>query len=470
MHGTKRVAVLVAALAVAALTACGTTVRVNGAQVDSKVPFLTMLESAWQSGSATDKYAQQAPQPHCWLLREPDSGTLQPKALCGPIRHLRDEGKPGVFDEVVFAPQVVGQSEVTVDPASIEMGATGVEPPAGVELYRPDGLKPVAADQVLPPAAPKAEPGIVARGDDGQIAMAGSPKAGIILVPGHQVSVTRFGPVDRLLAEGEVPFYVPADNQEFLALTITIEPQEYSNRYTDTSATYSIRSAGKTTDLKDFFEIDGGWGNEQADTKTIIVSVPKGQDAELVVGVAGLDQTISVRTGERTSKSAAAHYRDQTEFGVNKQFATQTVKEGTFRFQHGVTFTKAALTAFDSDRGWAPAGQMWLKLYWDNKTSQKTGDQGFMYEDPAFDLAKTMQVNDTEGAAAKIISGIPVSENYSNEPSVLIQLPETAKGIKVSYGPQGTFAADSYGAQDKSVDPKSGSFEFKPLAFDVNFS
>ncbi|WP_152361929.1 hypothetical protein [Microlunatus speluncae] len=470
MHGTSRVAIVAALLAAVALTACGTTVRVNGAQVDSKVPFLTMLESAWLNTSATDKYSQRAAETHCWLLREPDSGTLQPKALCGPIRHLRDDGKPGVFDEVEFTPQLVGDQEVTVDPDSIELGATGVEPPADLELYRPDGAKPVAADQVPQPAAPKAEPGVVARGDDGQIAMAGSPKAGTILAPGHKVSVTRFGPVDRLYAEGEIPFYGPADNEEFRALTITIEPQEFSDRYTDTSATYSIRSEGRTTDLKTFFEIDGGWGNQKADTKTIIVSVPKGKDAELVVGVGGLDQTISVRTGERTSTIAAANYRDKTEFGINKQFATQTVKEGTFRFQHGVTFTKAALTAFDGDKGWAPAGQMWLKLYWDNRTSQKTGDHGFMYEDPTFDLAKTLQITDADGKPAKIISGVPVSENYSNEPSVLVQLPETAKGIKVSYAPQGTFAADEYGAQDKSVDPKSGSFAFEPLTFEVTFS
>jgi hypothetical protein len=470
VHGSRRVLVLIAVLAVAALTACGTTVRVNGAQVDSKVPFLTMLESAWRDGSATDKYAQQAAETHCWLLREPDSGALQPKALCGPIRHLRDEGKPGVFDEVSYAPQVVGKGEVTVDPSSIEMGATGVEPPSGVELYRPDGAKPAAADQVQPPAAPKAEPGVVALGDDGQVAMAGSPKDGVILIPGHKVSVTRFGPVDRLIAEGEIPFYVPADNEEFLALTVTVEPQETSNRYANTSATYSIRAGEKTTDLKNFLEIEGDYGTEKADTKTIIVSVPKGGDAELVVGFDGRDQTISVRSGERTSKNAPGFYLAKSEFGVNKQFATQKATNGKFQYQHGVTFTNAVLSSFDGDKGWAPEGQLWLELHWDNATSQKTGNESFSYEDPTFDAAKTMQV-EADGKAAKIIEGLPVYSNYSGDPYVLIQIPETTKGIKVTYAPQGSFATDAYGSQADSVQPKSGTFGFKkPLVFDVSFS
>lgn len=471
VHGSRRVLVVVAVLALTALTACGTTVRVNGAQVDSKVPFLTLLESAWRDGSATDRFAQQAAQTHCWLLREPDSGTLQPKALCGPIRHLRDDGKPGVFDEVVYAPQVVGDNEVTVDPASIEMGETGVEPPAGVELYRPDGAKPVPADQVQPPAAPKAEPGIVARGDDAQIAMAGSPKEGVIMTPATKVEVTRFGPVDRLKAEGEIPFYVPADNEEFLALTITVSPVEHDILAKNTGAAFSIRAEGKTTDLKSFFELDGGYGTPKSDTKTIIVSVPKGKDAELVVGVDGLDQTISARTGERTSTTASAYYRAKTEFGVNEQFPTQKAKNGTFEFQHGVTFTRAVLSSFDNDEGWAPQGQLWLRLHWDNATAQKAGEDTAAFEEPTFDAARTMQVTDADGKPAKIIGGLPVYQNFSSDPFVLIQIPETAKGVKVTYAPHGSFATDSYGAQQDSVQPKSGTFEFKtPLVFDVSFS
>ncbi len=221
--------------------------------------------------------------------------------------------------------------------------------------------------------------------------------------------------------------------------------------------------------MKGFFELDGGYGTEKADTKTIIVSVPKGKDAELVVGVLGLEQTISVRTGERTSTTAAAYYRDKTEYGVDQQFATETVKKGTFKFQHGVTFTKAGLTAFDTDNGWAPEGQMWLKLFWDNKTSQRTGAQSYGYDDPTFDAARSMRIT-ADGQAAKIISGLPVEDNYSDEPSVLVQIPVTAKNIKVIYEPQGTFAADQIGAQEKSVDPKSGSFAFDPLAFEVDLS
>lgn len=471
MHGSRRVLIVVAVLALTTLTACGTTVRVNGAQVDSKVPFITVLEQAWRDGPATEKYAQPAQQTSCWLLRDPDSGALQPRALCGPIRHLRDLGKPGVFDELEFEPRLVGKDEVAVDPDSIEFGATGVEPPEDFELYHPDGTEPVAPDQVPEPSAPKAEAGLVAQGDDAQIAAAGSPKDGVIRVPGHKVSVTRFGAVPRLPAEGEVPFYVPADNEEFLAVTVTIEPQEYDRGSVDTTAAYAIRSQGKTTDLAPFFELKGDWGTQRADTKTIVVSVPKGQDAELVVGVAGLDQTISMRTGERTSTVAAADYRSRTTFGVNQQFATQKVKEGDFAYQHGVTFTEARVAAFDPSQGWAPAGQMWLYLAWDNKTAQRSGDDDYYFEDPTFDQDKSMQLADGDGKPVKIISGIPVTESsWSSSSAVLAQVPETTKAIKVTYAPSGTFAANSYGAETKDLSPKSGSFAFEPLVFDVDLS
>ncbi|MFC7622758.1 hypothetical protein [Microlunatus sp. GCM10028923] len=467
---TKAAVLIVSALMLSALAACGTSVRVNGAEVDNKVPFLTVIESAWRDGSATDQHAQQASETHCWLLREPDSGTLQPRALCGPIRHLRDQGKPGVFDEVGFQPQAVGNKEVTVDPGSIGMMATGVEVPEGVELYRPDGKKPVPADQVPEPQAPKAEPGIVALGDPAQIVNAGSPKAGVIIAPANQLEVTRFGPVDRLPAEGEVPFYVPAEGEEFLAVTATIEPREHSTLAKGTEAAFSIRAEGKTTDLKGFFELDGGYGTEKADTKTIIVSVPKGKDAELVVGVSGVDQTISVRTGERTSKTAPAYYLPKTEFGVNKQFATQTTSNGSFAFQHGVTFTKAVLTSFDNDNGWAAEGQIWLELHWDNATAQKAGDHTTAFEDPTFDVEKTIQVT-ADGKAGKVIEGLPVYSNYSDAPHVLVQIPEGTKSIKVSYAPQGTFATDDYGSSVSTIQPKSGSFGFtKPLVFDLTLS
>lgn len=471
MHGTRRVVIVGAILALSSLTACGTTVRVNGAEVDSKVAFLSVLEQAWRDGPAKDKHAQLAAKTSCWLLREPDSGAIQPRALCGPIRHLKDQGKPGVFDELEFEPQLVGDGEVTVDPDSIDFEGTGVEPPPELELYHPDGAEPVAPDQVPEPPAPKAEPGIVAVGDDGQIADAPSPKDGTIVAPGRKVEVTRFAAVPTLPGADGIPFYQPADNEEFLALTISIEPEEgYDEGSVDTSATYSVRSEGKTTDLAQFFDVKGSWGSEKADSATIVVSVPKGKDAELVVGVAGLDQTISVRTGERTSTTAVAYYRGETTFGVNKQFATQTAKNGDFRYQHGVTFTQASVSAFDRSKGWAPEGQMWLYLAWDNETSQRTGAKDFHYDDPTFDLAKSMQIA-ADGNAAKIISGIPVADkSYSSNRAVLAQVPAAAKAIKVTYAPQGTFAADSYGGTVEDLKPKSGSFAFEPLSFEVSLS
>lgn len=146
MRRFSRVALVVVVALVPVLAACGTTVRINGATVDSKVPFVSVLEDAWRSGPGQDQYAQLANETGCWLLRDRDSGALEPRALCGPVRHLTDSGKTGVFDEVRYQPQLVGDKEVSVDPGSIEFGETGVAAPSGAELYNPEREQPVAAD------------------------------------------------------------------------------------------------------------------------------------------------------------------------------------------------------------------------------------------------------------------------------------------------------------------------------------
>jgi hypothetical protein len=285
---------------------CATTVRVDGVEVDGKVPFLQALEVAWSDGQANDPYSSRADETGCWLLRAPSDGALEPRALCGPIRHLRDRGKPGVFDEVAFTPKLVGEKDVEVSPDSIRLGETGVEVPGGLELYRPDGLKPVAADKVPEPPSPQAEPAMVAR-ISGELELTGpiKPKNGMILGPGLRVAAKEVGVLQSLPRDSEFPYFVPADGEEFLAIKVAVTDLDYNQGEVETKASYSVAVGSERAAVTLVNSGDSTLSQEM----TIVASVAKGADADLIVTVAGLDQTISFRTGERTSKSADAMYR-----------------------------------------------------------------------------------------------------------------------------------------------------------------
>lgn len=285
------------------------------------------------------------------------------------------------------------------------------------------------------------------------------------------MSITRLGVVPTVTGAGDAPFHVPADNEEFLAATVTIEPQEDRKGSVDVTTAYSLRSEGKTTDLAPYFTGEQeSTSEEQPRTATLVASVPKGKDAEIVVGVAGLDQTLSLRTGKRTSTTAAGLYREKTTIGINKRFANQTIKNGDFEYQLGVTFTEARLSPFHQDKGWAPDGQLWLQLGWGSLAVGGAGEILDPYESPTFDQDKSLQLTDEKGTAIKVISGAPAvgDTSYSADKAALALIPETTETIKVNYAPQGTFAINTTYAS-KSTAPKNGSFAFKhPLVFELD--
>ncbi|GAB3762666.1 hypothetical protein [Microlunatus parietis] len=455
--------VVLAAVLSSLLVACGTTVRVDGAKVDSNVPYLSVLEQAWRDGSASDKYAQLAKETHCWLLRDPSTEALQPRALCGPIRHLSDEGAPGVFDELRFEPKLEGDGQVSVDASTISVGQTGIEPPGGVELYRPDGKAPLAADQVPMPEAPRADRGVVALGDDELLAGGGVPaKNNVIYTPSEDVKVVKFGRVPRLQGGGDAPYYDPAENEEFLAITVEIDRQDGGDETIESSRSYSVRVDGKIKSITE--------NVRDASQATIVASVPIGKDAELIAGVAGLDQTISFRTGERTSKTAAGWYREKSEFDLNKSFDDR-VKVGQFECRHRVTFVGMEISAYDRLEGWAPDGQMWVYLDWVDRLTetepQVTQAGLYQYKDAKIAATGSVAVTVDGRAAGKVVKGEPASEGWNiREGRVLLQVPDSAKEIEITYGPKGTFQARSY--TDPS--PRNGSFSFTPITFGLSLS
>ncbi|GAB3741606.1 hypothetical protein [Microlunatus parietis] len=453
------------------LSACSTPVRINGAEVDSKVPFLSLLEQEWRKERAGEKHASLANETSCWLLREPKTGNLQPRAFCGPIRHLEDAGKPGVFDEMEFEPRLIGDKQVSVDPDDVDPGDTGLEAPEGVELYRPDGRTPVPAEQVPQPQPPAAGSGEIIKYESASFQTGTEPEDAVIKAPGFTFTLNRFGTLDRLGVGGGRRWpLVPADHEEFLAFTVTrLYDPEFNRGRAGTPETYSLRVGEKTTPLEELLGYKKGLFAISEDPVTLVASVPVGAEAELVVGVAGVDQTISLRTGKRTSTTAAAYYRGKTTAGANRQYTPRPATNGDFQLQHSITFTEASVSPFDRDRSWAPKGQMWLYLDWDQRTSQRAGAKANLYR-ADYDPGDSIRLTGPDKKAIEIVEGNPVSKINSDRDGTIVALvPDSITSITVEYAPQGHFqVTSSYTNSDAT--PKEGDFKFEPETFTIDLS
>ncbi|MFC7620900.1 hypothetical protein [Microlunatus sp. GCM10028923] len=367
-----------------------------------------------------------------------------------------------MFDELLFEPRLQGDGQVSVDASTISVGQTGIEPPAGIELYRPDGKEPIQADQVPMPFAPQADRGVVALADDEVLAGGGTPeKNNVIYTPSEDVKVVKFGGVPRLQGGGEAPYYVPAENEEFLALTVEIDRQSGGDEEIESSRSYSVRIDGKINSITD--DLLG------ASRATIVASVAAGKDAELIAGVAGVEQTLSFRTGERTSKTAGGWYRDVTEFDINKGF-DDSVKIGQFECRHRVTFVGAKISAYDRLEGWAPEGQMWVYLNWVDSitdTEPRVTQGGLIQYQSAKIAAGAVGIVVDGRTAGKVVNGEPASDgSYVRDGRVLLQIPDTAKNVEITYSPKGTFRARSY----SDPNPGSGSFSLTSMKFDLTLS
>lgn len=461
-----QIAALPVALATAGLLAgCGNPVRLNGVEVDKEVGFLTVVEQQWRGDErgGADPYASTAKSTSCWLTRDRSSGAVQATAFCGPIRHLTGETPDGVFDRVSFQPEVLGDQQVQVDPATVQLTSVGVPAPDGLELYSPSAGKPADPEDVPTPEAPQAAGGLVTTVEDTQVANATVPTTSLLIAPNLQVSITKTGTIAYVPGGGDqnpAPYYRAAEGEEFVAFTVRrtslgqFDDGYVSSEAIDLSAAYTVRSAASQVSLTGLFADD-----TDGET-TVVASVPAGQDAELIVGVAGHDQTMSVRTGQRTSTAAEAYYRSETRFAIQKQYSSRITK-GDFNLNHGVTFTDATARPFDPSRGWAPAGQMYLTVHCQNVLSHS---DSWEYGTPSFNTKASVTATTAENDKVALLGGFPSADLEGNLGRLTFLVPAHSDGLTIRYQPSGTFAVSSpWGPDD--VSPDRGNFTLRPLSF-----
>ncbi|MEU4607521.1 hypothetical protein AB0F43_31435 [Kribbella sp. NPDC023972] len=455
-------AVLLSA-AVVTLAACSPSLQLDGHEVDSKAPFLKQIEDQWRNdlGQGTSSTGDKA---GCWLARDKDTDEFDRTAFCGPVRHL-ERPDAGVWDAYSFDATVSDKS-VTVD--NIGLKEMGTAFPANRQAYRADGADlPKNADQLAAPKAPPLPAGYVKRlGSENSIELKDRtvPKAGKIIAPNLQVTVTDVGRVDTISGEAD-GIMGPADGEELRAIVLTVEAKRgESSSSLDTPPVFSIQTqkGRKALDLTD--KTFGGTAIT-SEPITIIAGVPNGQDAELVVGVAGIDQTLSLRTGERTSTTAAGYYRSSTTVALNKQFPTTQVTVGSFAVRHGVTFSKADIVPFNPTAGWAKPGKIWLQLTCTNVDYDKAGPNDWRYHRPVINISKSITFTDDKGVKIPYNEkDLPcLQDSYLTERTVSLEIPESTRSVRVNYAPTGSFSAADTG----ELFPKSGTFAFKPMTFTV---
>lgn len=471
----RRIGWGLAALVVAVgLAGCSGEVKLNGEKIDKEVPFLSTIEDGWSATMASDPYSTKAAETHCWLLRSKDGGALEQRALCGPIRHLSSDGD-GIFDAVTFVATGTGDA-VSVDPESVMPAEAGVTPPATAELYRPDGAEPSDAD--LPaPEAPKAGAGMVQKIDSADIDSPQQAAGKGLITPAGTVQITKLGKIEHLTGEGEAPYFDPAAGEEFVAFVMTWKWEQQTTSYwgadsgsVDTTPALSVVNGKKVTNLDTMME--GGdddstgtsSGQQNSGSLAFVVSTPTGEDPQLQVGVAGVDQTMSIRTGERTSKTAEAYYTGKTSVGVQKQFPQTDITKGDFEVSYGITFTEAERTPFDKDKGWASQGKSFIALDW---TSQNWQYDGNMY-DPNLDTKASLVAKVQGGGDATVVTGNPLDNTDTSEGTLVLEVPEDATKVDVTFQPHGTFAAG--GIFGDVMSPKAGKFSFKKLDFTIDFT
>jgi hypothetical protein len=443
-------------------TACSAELKLDGRDVAGDAPFLQQIEEKWRNAIGKSEVAV-ADGSHCWLARTKESKEFDRQAFCGPVRHL-GAGDDGVWDVWSFDADVAEDGTVTMTDAAPK--AVGADFPAEREAFRPDGAKiPADASALAAPKPPPVPKGFLDQVEGVQIRDPKKPSAatGRLVTPEVELTVAAAGGVDTLPGDGRVALRGPAEGEQLRALSFVLTARDVKRDLSrNVAPTYAVQVGSVRKPI--VIPIEAGPDEEPARV-TLVAGVPKGQDAQLVMTVAGVEQTMSITTGERTSKTVPAYYRSSTEVVLNKQYGPARVTIGRFGIEHKVRFTRVEVLPYVWYAGWAKPGTVWLQFHYEDFNLRKTTTIDY-YEDPVFSGEKSLSLTDDQGRKYPYnAKGLPVLEEYGGGASFAMAVSDTAKSVTLTYAPTGTFEPDpSWVHQAK---PQRGAIAFKPLTVPI---
>ncbi|TCO45582.1 hypothetical protein EV646_108205 [Kribbella antiqua] len=178
-------------------------------------------------------------------------------------------------------------------------------------------------------------------------------------------------------------------------------------------------------------------GSDQAGT--VVVGVPQGKDAQLIVTFAGVDQTVSFTTGERTSKTAATYYRSKSTADLTGTYGPHRVVKGDFGLEHQTHFTKVTVLPSADGLGWAKSGTMWVAVGTEGSDVRTNlpGTRDYFYSSPV-SSPRTAQLVDARSHSFALAGKLVTT--MSSEGDLVFQVPETTRSVTLRYAPTATFA------------------------------
>ena len=355
---------------------------------DLAASSLSAIESQWLSGLASEDNLERGEGARCYfltdgkgenLLVETSEEDLVAKVGCGPVRRL------GVAEGHVWDShqvQVSPSGDDTVGFGAFDDDERG-QMLTGVQFWRPDGETPSDnASELAAPPAPAAEPGLVqvleAAPDSADITAINGQR---LITPAGSYAITGVGksPLTTLAqADPETGGIVaPAPGEEFAVVRLRLgaaypypadEGFSFSQPETaDTTTQVYLVADGKRREVKDL--APGGsstFGSAPAEERetVLVAAVPQGaKKLELVTRTLGVEQSLDLMTGRRTSTTAAGFYRADAIQDAGSSLPTVTKKLGSYReVTSSARFDKVVFTAWDKRKGWAPKGKAWLEL------------------------------------------------------------------------------------------------------------
>lgn len=394
-------------------------------------------------------------------ISQMERGVQRPAAA---LVDAEGESAPQAIDEIPAPPMPQLDSGLTLSAAAlpedlVQPDDDQVTPDAEGEIITPAGsvqLESVATLETIPVQTPDSDTGDNGAVDDDGAVEEGDPFGG-----------TQDGDSDLDTDDGEVIVdlqgepHAPADGENFLVLEYTFTPEDNSDdgwmtEENDYSASLALNDGGAQQTLA-HFDASGGYSGSEEDAGQLLVSVSE-DDANLVVSASGLDQELSLPSGERADNDVArGYYRDVTEQDENHEFdiadQTVTLNDNEYDTSLYLNLQQAGLTAFTEEGGgdgWAEPDMAWLLLEFDAVLEADSWRPQFLEYSPSIEV--TDESGETHSASrTEDISRASWNESYQ----IAVQVPADAENLSFTQSVESrmedsddiigiSFAAESY--------------------------
>ncbi|MDX6281560.1 MAG: hypothetical protein QOH03_2631 [Kribbellaceae bacterium] len=416
--------------------------------------FLTTTEADWHKQVDAESNKNVGPSARCYFVTGADGKQSLGTVACGPLRRLGTPERQ-VWD--VLPIQTTGGDKPGFEPADTDQWQKSQLRPSSSAFWRPDDKKADDnADALASPPAPAAQAGVTTVSDKSE-KLDLKPATGKLIVPDGTLTLKGLATPETVGTGTEVK--APASGEKFVVAVFsvapTVDPLFGSPSVNAGTAKSSLTKWTVTVGSEQRpVEVIPGDGSTTAAERTLLVSVPKDtSDLTLTATNGGVVQKLSLTTGERTTTDvAAAYYRTGVSANLNKSFPLTVRNIGVYyKSSYLLSLKKAALTPWDPDKGWAPAGKTWLRVQTDSRL------------DYNYILYKTSWVPPFLTVTADG-APIPPVAGAEDEDVIVMPVPAATKVVQMT-----AKSVLSFTATDPGATPTSGTVTFPTLTATATF-